>query len=176
MTDTPFWKTKSLNEMTDAEWESLCDGCAKCCLVKLEDEETAEVFYTGVHCKLLNAGTCQCSDYANRKKHVPDCVKVTPQNITGLDWMPDTCAYRLVATGKDLFDWHHLVCGDRWEVHRRGVSAMGKTLSESELEDEQDAIDHVIDWYHAPPTPRRPRGAPARRSRSKPKSDKPRKR
>ena len=176
MSDAPFWKTKTLEQMSDPEWESLCDGCAKCCLVKLEDEETLEVYNTGVHCKLLNPATCQCSDYANRRKFVPDCVKVSPANIHDLDWMPQTCAYRLVAEGKDLFDWHHLVCGDRWEVHRRGISAMGKTINEEDLEDEQDAIDHVVDWYHGPPGPKRRRAmpTPALGERKKPAPDKPR--
>ncbi len=143
--DEPFWKAKPLAKMTEAEWESLCDGCGKCCLVKLEDMDTAEIFYTGLHCKLLNPNTCQCSDYANRKTYVPECVKLTPESISGLDWLPRTCAYRLIHEGKDLFDWHHLVCGDRWEVHRRGVSAMGKVISEEDV-DEEDAFDHLVDW------------------------------
>jgi uncharacterized cysteine cluster protein YcgN (CxxCxxCC family) len=154
MSDLPFWKTKTLKEMTEAEWESLCDGCAKCCLVKLEDEDTAEVYFTGLHCKLLNANTCQCSDYPNRKKYVPDCVKLTPDTIGQLDWLPKTCAYRLVNEGKDLKPWHHLVCGDRNEVHRAGISAMGKTRSEEGVEDE-DAFDYLIDWAHGPKEPRR---------------------
>lgn len=157
MNDAPFWKTKTLKEMSEAEWESLCDGCAKCCLIKLEDEDTAEVHFTSLHCRLLNPRTCQCSDYANRKTYVPDCVKLTPESVGRLNWLPATCAYRLVANGEDLKDWHHLVCGDRDEVHRRGVSARGKVRSEVGVAD-ADAPDYLIDWAHGPPRKRRRRG------------------
>jgi uncharacterized cysteine cluster protein YcgN (CxxCxxCC family) len=153
----PFWKTKTLKQMTDAEWESLCDGCGKCCLVKLEDEETLELYFTSLHCKLLNPGTCQCSNYANRKKYVPECVKLTPESIPTLDWLPATCGYKLVHEGQDLKDWHHLVCGDRNEVHRRGISAKGKIRSEVGVADE-DALDYLIDWVHGPRPKRRRRG------------------
>ena len=156
MARQPFWKTKTLKEMTPTEWESLCDGCAKCCLVKLEDEETKELFFTGLHCKLLDGKTCRCSDYPNRKKYVPICVKLTPEIVETVDWLPESCAYRLVHEGKDLHDWHHLVCGDREEIHRRGWSARGKTVTEEGVDDE-DAIDYVIDWFHAPPKKRRMR-------------------
>jgi uncharacterized cysteine cluster protein YcgN (CxxCxxCC family) len=156
MAGQPFWKTKTLREMTPTEWESLCDGCAKCCLVKLEDEETKELFFTGLHCKLLDGTTCRCSDYPNRKKYVPVCVKLTPEIVETVDWLPESCAYRLVHEGKDLHDWHHLVCGDREEIHRRGWSARGKTVTEEGVADE-DAIDYVIDWFHAPPKKRRMR-------------------
>jgi uncharacterized protein len=154
MTGDPFWKTKTLNEMTPKEWESLCDGCAKCCLVKLEDEDTKELFFTGLHCKLLDGSTCQCSDYPNRKTYVPICVKLTPEIVATVDWLPNSCAYRLVHEGKDLHDWHHLVCGDRQEIHRRGWSARGKTVTEEGVDDE-DAINYVIDWFHAPPPKKR---------------------
>ena len=156
MARQPFWKTKTLKEMTPTEWESLCDGCAKCCLVKLEDEETKELFYTGLHCKLLDGTTCRCSDYPNRKKYVPICVKLTPEIVATVDWLPESCAYRLVHEGKDLHDWHHLICGDREEIHRRGWSARGKTVTEEGVDDE-DAINYVIDWFHAPPKKRRMR-------------------
>ena len=156
MAAEPFWKTKTLKEMSQTEWESLCDGCAKCCLVKLEDEDTKELFFTSLHCKLLDGKTCQCSDYANRKKYVPVCVKLTPEIVATVDWLPESCAYRLVHEGKDLHDWHHLICGDRQEVHRRGYSAKGKTRTEEGVADE-DAIDYVIDWFHAPPRKRRTR-------------------
>jgi uncharacterized cysteine cluster protein YcgN (CxxCxxCC family) len=152
----PFWKTKTLKQMTDAEWESLCDGCGKCCLVKLEDEETLELYFTSLHCKLLNPAACQCSDYANRKKYVPECVKLTPETIPTLDWLPATCAYKLVHEGQDLKDWHHLVCGDPNEVHRRGISAKGKIRSEVGVADE-DALDYLIDWVHGPRPKRRRR-------------------
>ena len=160
MGEQPFWKTKKLTEMTPKEWESLCDGCAKCCLVKLEDEESKELFYTNLHCKLLDGSTCQCSDYANRKKYVPICVKLTPEIVATVDWLPDSCAYRLVHEGKDLHPWHHLICGDREEIHRQGWSCQDKTVTEEGVDDE-DAIDYVIDWFHAPPKKRRMRRRPA---------------
>lgn len=145
MSDLPFWKTKSLTEMSTEEWESLCDGCAKCCLLKLEDEDTGEIAYTRLHCKLLDAGTCKCSDYANRKAIVPDCVKLTPKKIDEIKWMPRSCAYRLVAEGQDLADWHHLVCGDRDRIHREGHSIIGRTKSEDTVL-EEDQIDWIVDW------------------------------
>lgn len=145
MTELPFWKTKSLQEMTPEEWESLCDGCAKCCLLKLEDEDTGEIAYTRLHCKLLDAGTCRCSDYENRKAIVPDCVKLTPKKIDEIKWMPRSCAYRLIAEGQDLPDWHHLVCGDRDRIHREGHSIMGRTKSEETVL-EEDQLDWVVDW------------------------------
>ena len=145
MTHLPFWKTKSLTEMSPEEWESLCDGCAKCCLLKLEDEDTGDIAYTRLHCKLLDAGTCRCSDYENRKAIVPDCVKLTPKKIDEIKWMPRSCAYRLIAEGQDLPDWHHLACGDRDRIHREGHSIMGRTKSEETVL-EEDQIDWVVDW------------------------------
>lgn len=145
MTALPFWKTKRLDQMSEAEWESLCDGCAKCCLLKLEDEDTGEIAYTRLHCRLLDAETCQCSDYENRKLYVPDCVKLTPEKIEAIRWMPRSCAYRLVAEGQDLPDWHHLICGDRERIHREGHSIMGRTKSEDTVL-EEDQIDWIVDW------------------------------
>ena len=150
MTRLPFWKTKTLDEMTRKEWESLCDGCAKCCLVKFEDEETGALAYTNLHCKLLDGNTCQCSDYKNRKKYVPDCVKLTPASVAAVDWLPDSCAYRLVQDGKDLPDWHHLVCGDRNRIHEEGHSVRGRTISEEGIS-EEDQEDYIIDWEGSPP-------------------------
>ena len=141
----PWWETTPLEEMTDLQWESLCDGCAKCCLVKLEDEDTGEIAYTRLHCKLLDGETCLCSDYQNRKAKVPDCVKLTPRNLGDLKWMPRTCAYRLINEGKPLYDWHHLVCGDRSRIHAEGHSVMGRTVSEETVLDE-DQLDWIIDW------------------------------
>jgi len=149
MSDVPFWKTKSLAEMSAGEWESLCDGCAKCCLVKLEDEDTREVLYTNLRCRLLDAKSCQCTNYPERQQYVPDCIKLTPEKISGYDWLPLTCAYRLIEEGKDLPDWHHLVCGDREEVHRRGVSVMGRTVNEDDIPD-VEAIDHIALWANRP--------------------------
>ena len=129
--------------MTVAEWESLCDGCGLCCLVRFEDEETAEIIPTRVHCQLFDAGACACSDYANRKQHVPDCIKLTPHNIEALEWMPKSCAYRRIHEGRDLAGWHPLVSGDPESVHRAGVSVRGQTISESALADPEDALDFV---------------------------------
>ncbi|MFN7179658.1 YcgN family cysteine cluster protein [Hyphomonas sp.] len=150
MTRLPFWKTKTLDQMTRKEWESLCDGCAKCCIVKFEDEETGALAYTNLHCKLLDGSTCQCSDYRNRKKYVPDCVKLTPESVAAVDWLPDSCAYRLVQDGKDLPDWHHLVCGDRNRIHEEGHSVRGRTISEEDIS-EEDQEDYIIDWEGSPP-------------------------
>jgi uncharacterized cysteine cluster protein YcgN (CxxCxxCC family) len=150
MADQPFWKTKTLAEMSDAEWEAVCDGCAKCCLIKLEDEDSGETLFTRLHCRLLDAATCECSDYANRKQHVPDCVKLTPSTVRTYDWLPRTCAYRLLDEGKELPEWHHLVCGDRMEVHRRGVSGLGRIISEADIEPE-DEIRHIVKWADKPP-------------------------
>jgi uncharacterized cysteine cluster protein YcgN (CxxCxxCC family) len=107
-----FWKTKTLEEMSAAEWESLCDGCARCCLEKLEDEDTGDIYFTHVSCRLLDAGLCACKDYANRSDQVPDCVRLTPENVRTLSWLPPSCGYRLVAEGRDLYWWHPLISGD----------------------------------------------------------------
>jgi uncharacterized protein len=129
----PFWRTKSLDAMDQVEWESLCDGCGKCCLIRLEDEDTGDIHTTDVACKLLDGQSCQCSDYANRKTFVPDCVKLTPEGARTLGWLPRTCAYRLIAEGKDLFDWHPLVSSDPDSVHRAGMSVQGRTTSETRV-------------------------------------------
>jgi hypothetical protein len=129
----PFWKTKTLGEMSEEEWESLCDGCGKCCLVGLEDEDTGEIYLTDVACKLFDSGACQCSDYANRQKRVDDCVKLMPENVPELNWLPKTCAYRLVHQKRDLFWWHPLVSGDPETVHLANVSTRGKTRPEGRL-------------------------------------------
>ncbi len=154
MTAEPFWKTKKLPEMTSEEWESLCDGCAKCCLVKLEDEDTGQLYFTSLHCKLLDGRTCQCKDYPNRKTYVPVCVKLTPEIVATVDWLPESCAYRRVHEGKDLYPWHHLISGDREAVHREGFSAKNRTRTEDGVDD-ADAFDYVMDWFHAPPQPNR---------------------
>ena len=141
MSSAPFWKTKRLDEMTVAEWESLCDGCGRCCLVRFEDEETGEISPTRVSCKLFDSNSCRCVDYARRKRHVPDCIKLTPWNIEALTWMPPSCAYRRLHEGRDLADWHPLVSGDPESVHRAGVSMRGQTVSEAALDDPEDALD-----------------------------------
>jgi uncharacterized protein len=128
--DIPFWKQKQLQEMTLQEWESLCDGCARCCLVKLEDEDTGKIHFTSAACKLLDAGECRCTDYQNRTSRVPDCVQLTPENVGELNWLPNTCAYRLLAEGKDLAWWHPLVSGRPETVREAGISVAGRTRSE----------------------------------------------
>ena len=142
----PFWKTKTLEEMSASEWESLCDGCGKCCLSKLEDEDTGEIHFTSVGCRLFNADTCRCGDYANRLKKVSDCVQLTPQNVRTISWLPRTCAYRLVAEGRDLFSWHPLISGDSESVHKAGISMRGRvTASETEMADPEDYFDHMLE-------------------------------
>ena len=141
MTTRPFWEFKRLEEMTVAEWESLCDGCGLCCLVRFEDEETGEIIPTRVHCRLFDPDRCRCTDYAARKEHVPDCIKLSPGNIEALEWMPPSCAYRRLHEGKDLPHWHPLITGDPESVHRAGVSVRGQTISEAVLADAEDALD-----------------------------------
>ena len=140
-----FWETKRLEEMTRQEWEALCDGCAKCCLIKLEDEDTGEIATTRLHCRLLDADTCRCSDYTHRKKQVPDCVSLTPESVSALSWMPASCAYRLIHEGKPLPDWHHLISEDRDLVHQCGASIQGRTLSEDTVFDADDS-DYIAEW------------------------------
>ena len=142
----PFWKTKTLEEMNAAEWESLCDGCGKCCLSKLEDEDTGEIYFTSVGCRLFNAKTCRCRDYENRFAQVPDCVGLTPENVRTIAWLPSTCAYRLVAEGRDLFPWHPLISGDKNSVHKAGISARGRvTASEADMQEPEDYFEHMLD-------------------------------
>ena len=139
----PFWKSKSLSEMNREEWESLCDGCAQCCLVKLEDEESGVVYETDVACKLLDLGTCRCTRYEERSRLVPNCVTLTPGNLSELHWMPPTCAYRLLYEGKDLPEWHPLVSGDPASVAKAGAWIARDAVSELEV-DEEDLEDHVV--------------------------------
>ncbi len=142
----PFWRRKTLRHMTEAEWESLCDGCGKCCLNKLQDEDTGALAFTNVACDLLDPVSCRCRDYANRWDFVPDCVKLVPAMVHRLAWLPSTCAYRLLAEGHDLPDWHPLVSGDPESVHRAGVSVRGRVILEREA---GDLEDHVVDWEDA---------------------------
>jgi len=141
--ELPYWRRKSLTEMSQSEWEALCDGCGKCCLNKLEYEDTGLIEQTNVACKLLDTHSCRCRDYPNRKKHVPDCIQLTPRKIKSMDWLPSTCGYRLVAAGKDLYWWHPLVSGDPETVHRAGISARGRVISETEA---GPLEDHVVQW------------------------------
>ena len=134
-----FWELP-LAELDKAEWEALCDGCGKCCQNKLEFEDTGELAFTRVACKLLDGETCQCGSYANRHDFVPDCVVLTPKKLREIAWwLPSTCAYRLRAEGKPLYDWHYLISGDRESIHRAGASVRGWTVSElSVTEDDWD--------------------------------------
>lgn len=145
MPKLPFWKTKSLNELSHEEWESLCDGCGKCCVLKLEDVDTEDVFYTDVACKMLDCQTGRCRDYVLRKQHVPDCIMLTPQKIEQLAWMPKTCAYRLVYEGQDLPEWHPLKSGSSASVIQAGQSVAGQVFPEGSIEDE-DMANHIKDW------------------------------
>ena len=151
----PFWKTKRLGEMTKAEWESLCDGCGRCCLNKLEEEETGRIYFTDVGCRLLDSETCRCRDYANRSNKVPDCVRLTPRNVRTLNWLPPTCAYRLVAEGRDLYWWHPLVSGDNDSVHAAGVSVRGRVpVTEDDISDDE-LEDRIVNWPLKVPKARR---------------------
>ncbi len=141
----PFWKTLALSEMSHAQWESLCDGCGRCCLNKLMYEDTGEIAWTDVACKLLDGDTCRCTDYPNRHARVPDCQALTPENVPGLTWLPPSCGYRLVAEGRDLYWWHPLVSGDPDTVHAAGISVKGRTQSEAEMTIE-DFEDYVVAW------------------------------
>ena len=143
--DKPFWQTKMLKEMTAEEWESLCDGCAKCCLHKLEDDETFAVYYTDVACKYLDEKTCRCKDYDHRNSLVPDCITLKVEDVHEFFWLPQTCAYRLIAERKPLPEWHHLVSGSRETIHEQKKSVIGRIVLESNVE-KKDMQDHVIRW------------------------------
>jgi uncharacterized cysteine cluster protein YcgN (CxxCxxCC family) len=156
MTETPttlvpFWRAKTLEQMSESEWESLCDGCARCCLVKLEDEDTGEIHYTDLACKLLDGKACQCRDYPNRKARVHDCVKLTPRAVRTLPWLPVTCAYRLVAEGRDLAWWHPLVSGSRDTVHEAGVSVRARLGPSEEDVPQEEWIEHIVRWPNRAP-------------------------
>ena len=140
---TPFWKQKTLSEMSRTEWESLCDGCGRCCLNKLEDADTGRIYHTDVVCRLLDEQTCRCSNYEERKRFVPECQILTPQNLKRYSWLPSTCAYRLVSEGSDLRWWHPLVSGDPETVHEAGISVRGRVISERETDDLEN---HVVSW------------------------------
>lgn len=141
----PFWEDKTLEQMSVEEWEALCDGCGRCCLMKLEDEDTAEIYTSDVHCRLLDGETCKCTDYPNRHKKVPDCIKLDAQNVRTLGWIPKSCAYRRLAEGRGLAWWHPLVSGDPETVVSVGVSVRGRTMSEDKVgADEWES--HVADW------------------------------
>ncbi|MAG96335.1 MAG: YcgN family cysteine cluster protein [Alphaproteobacteria bacterium] len=143
MNEPAFWRQKRLDEMNSEEWEALCDGCAKCCLNKLEDIDTGEIAYTEVACRLLDLESCRCTNYAERRRLVADCVSLEPAAVQSLGWLPSTCAYRLLAEGRELPAWHPLVTGDPESLHRAGISVRGRVVSERQA----GALEeHVVSW------------------------------
>lgn len=157
----PFWETTPLDRMTTEQWESLCDGCGRCCLHKLRDEDTEELAFTNVSCRLLDTHSCRCTRYETRRRWVPDCVSLTPETLAGIDWLPPTCAYRRVAEGRGLAAWHPLVSGTSETVHSAGISVRDRATNERRA----GALeDHVVEWPgQEPRAPRRkfiPRPAP----------------
>ena len=144
MNNIDFWKIKSLEQMTSAEWESICDGCAKCCIFKFEDDETERILQTDVVCKLLDLSSCSCTKYGKRNQLVPDCITITAENILQLKWMPSSCSYRLLAEGKDLPMWHPLITKDSKSTPLAGKTVQGNVVSESEVDDIEERI---IGWF-----------------------------
>jgi len=142
----PFWRAKGLEAMSLLEWESLCDGCGRCCLVKLEDEETGAIHPTDVGCTLLDGSACRCRDYDNRQAKVPDCLRLTTETVRGLSWLPPTCAYRLLAEGRDLYWWHPLVSGDPETVHLAGISVRDRVSGPEEDFTLEELLERVVDW------------------------------
>jgi uncharacterized cysteine cluster protein YcgN (CxxCxxCC family) len=143
--ETRFWEQKALAELSSTEWESLCDGCAKCCLHKLEDESDGKIYYTKVRCRYLDEASCRCSDYPNRSRLMPNCIQLSAADLGDYHWLPQTCAYRLLAEGQDLPDWHPLVSGDPNSVHAAGVSIRGRAISDEFVH--PDGYDeHIINW------------------------------
>ncbi|MEX1667712.1 YcgN family cysteine cluster protein [Zhongshania guokunii] len=142
-----FWEVKSLAEMNAQEWELLCDGCGKCCLQKLEDEDSGEVFYTDVACRLLDTTSCGCSDYPHRQQRVPDCLQLKLEDVAEFHWLPKTCAYRVLSEGGTLADWHPLLSDNDESVHRAGISVRGRCVSEIIVADE-DLEEHIIHWVN----------------------------
>lgn len=133
MTTTPFWLTKTLDEMTDAEWEQLCDGCGQCCLNKLQDDETDEILYTNVACDQLDANTCLCRNYDNRFQYEPDCIKLTRENLLTISWLPETCAYAYFYRFQTLPNWHPLITGNKDEMHKQRVSVRNRVVYEADV-------------------------------------------
>lgn len=140
-----FWERYPLDQLSTGEWEALCDGCGRCCLHKLEYEDTGELDFTRIACRLLDLSTARCSDYPGRRKHVPDCVQLTPQNVGEIDWLPGTCAYRRLNEGRGLPRWHPLLTGNAESVVKANISVIGRVLPETAV-DEEDYQEHVIRW------------------------------
>lgn len=152
-----FWETVALEDMRPAEWEAVCDGCAKCCLISLEDEEDGTVYMTDVHCHLLDCNACRCTDYSNRSERVPSCIHLTPDNLDAVFWMPKSCSYRRLMEDRGLAAWHHLLTGDPNSIHRAGASIRGRSVPETDVEP-HDLEDRLVDW------PVTETGGPAARS------------
>lgn len=142
----PFWQTKRLAEMSHEEWESLCDGCGRCCLVKLEEEDTGHIYYTGVGCRLLDSQSCRCTNYDRRFEQVSDCVGLTVESVGDIGWLPPTCAYRLLNEGESLRWWHPLVSGDPDTVHQAGISVRGRVQVNEADVDVSDLENFIVDW------------------------------
>lgn len=142
---TDWWHEKSLAELSDAEWEALCDGCAKCCLHKLEDEDSGEVFFTSIRCRFLDEQTCRCSDYSRRSQLVSNCIDLRTAGWENLDWLPSTCAYRLRGQGEPLRDWHPLVSGTMKTVHSAGISIRGRAISDEYVHPD-GYEEHIVRW------------------------------
>ncbi|HRD77732.1 MAG TPA: YcgN family cysteine cluster protein [Hyphomicrobiaceae bacterium] len=148
MTDLPFWTAKPLEALSADEWEQLCDGCGRCCLLKLEDDDTGAIHLTRLACRLLDISTCRCSDYENRHRRVADCLSITPRSVRELAWLPETCGYRRVAEGRELAWWHPLVSGSTETVHEAGISV--RTLARSETGVRPASLfKYIIDGYPA---------------------------
>lgn len=145
-----FWEDIPLQKLTAQQWESLCDGCARCCLQKLEDECSGQLHYTRMACRYLDSDNCQCMDYANRLSLVPNCVQLTADKLAGIDWLPTTCSYRLVKEGQDLPPWHHLQSGSSETVHQAGISVRGKVISDEWIHPDEWQ-EHLIDWVVSTP-------------------------
>lgn len=150
----PFWKTTPLEQMSAQQWESLCDGCGRCCLVKLEDADTGEILFTDVGCSLFDESSCRCGDYANRQARVEDCVRLTPELVRTLTWLPVTCGYRLVAEGKDLEPWHPLRSGSPQSVHSAGISVRDRLSGLETDMSVEEQIERVVAWPNRWPTRR----------------------
>lgn len=146
MSETRFWETKPLDALNREEWEALCDGCGRCCLLKIEDEDSGDLYYTNVVCQYHDSERCRCTAYRQRSLLVPDCIKVTPEVARDRTWLPDTCAYRLLAEGRALFDWHPLISGDPDSIHRAGISVRERVIPEQYVHPDE-LQEHLVHWF-----------------------------